>query len=265
MDNYKTEKKLGQGAFGEVFLVSDLRNNKFYAMKMFTLPSKYYRNEIEMLEHMKEYCSMDKHLSCLHEWFRTNTSLVIVFDYIAGYDLVEYIKLDEFKNMNDEQLNEFALRLLNQILSTLSLMNEYDMVHRDVKPGNIIYNPVTGIFTLIDYGLSCKRACSGWSGTPNYLPEKYYELVKTSQTPIQRFEAYQKIDVYALGVAIFYITNGYTPFAPRPRGSVPPLDYENRRAWKSSVDPGLIEMVDIMLTNEYTAEKIKDMVSEREY
>jgi len=49
---------------------------------------------------------------------------------------------------------EFKINFLKQLVPALETLEEHKIVHCDIKPANIIYNPVSKIFTLIDFGLS---------------------------------------------------------------------------------------------------------------
>jgi len=105
MENYKIEKKLGSGTFGEVFLASDLRNNQFYAIKEIdTVPedSRELQREIKILQAIKSFCHM--HLLCFEDIFEENQKTYIITEYLSGYDLNAYRECRRHQNSrNDEK------------------------------------------------------------------------------------------------------------------------------------------------------------------
>lgn len=256
MENYKIEKFLGNGSYGEVYLVFDLRENKAYAMKKLkNQPSTYL--EIETMRQMTKFCK-DTNLACFHDTFEYNNTIILVMDYVPGIELWQYVSDRIYTVTSSEIVNSFAWTLTKQMVYTLAVMNKHGFVHRDIKPENIIVNTSTRTFTLIDYGFSC-TTCKGISGTKHYLPKYIYENMNTFMENEDLYEVYKKVDLYALGCTIFFtLQNGKTPYYTNSRKIN--MDFDHRTPWRTDIviDPDLKKIVEKMLEMKYTAEDILD-------
>jgi serine/threonine-protein kinase len=142
-------------------------------------------------------------------------NIVRVFDvgmsgphyYYAMEDLPDRSLADEIEargRLPEKKASEIGI----QIASALGHMHKKDIVHRDVKPSNILF-AVDGTVKLIDFGLAMKIDDSRFTqlgqvvGTPGYVAP---EIVKTHGTP------QPDDDTYALGATLYKACAGKTPF-----------------------------------------------------
>ncbi|MCH9058871.1 MAG: protein kinase, partial [Planctomycetes bacterium] len=136
-----------------------------------------------------------------------------------------------------------ALRILDDTASAVAALHEHDVLHRDIKPGNILFDREGRLF-VTDFGLTCARP-SGFdeahrarkiAGSPPYMaPEMFQGTIST------------RTDVYALGVVAFELLTGKLPFeGPLPEvqraheSTPPPLD-ELRSA---KVPSGMVDLIE---------------------
>ena len=262
MNNYRVESLLGEGAFATVNLVSDLRDGSFHALKTLKKVSRsiqliLFKKEIAALKKIRDVCK--PHLLCLEEIFEVNDTFSILTNYVVGYNLEElkgsYIDLD------------FAENFLFQLLPVLEDLEKEKIAHRDIKKTNIIYNPVTQVFTIIDFGLSIINESSGYAGSPGYLSPTIMVHRANLASSIQDW---LRNDVFALGGTLFIVLNESRPYkitAGNPESSshvdrLSKSDYNKPNPWKWNESKEIKNVVIAMLQDKYTASQIINLFYE---
>ena len=98
-----------------------------------------------------------------------------------------------------------AATIMAQVLSGLAYMHARFIVHRDMKPDNIIYNPNTGIVKIIDFGFACvaREKLRVFCGTPSFMSP---EIVA------KREYRGAGADVWACGIILYACLTGTVPF-----------------------------------------------------
>jgi len=127
----------------------------------------------------------------------------VATEFIEGNNLGDIIK--------DSPLTEAsAVSLGLQVAEVLKYMNEFGIIHRDIKPDNILISTL-GEVKVVDFGLAREEhqqtvSIKGeMSGTPQYLAPEYIDgKILTN-----------KADIYSLGITLFYMTSGILPFKAR--------------------------------------------------
>lgn len=128
---------------------------------------------------------------------------IFVTRFIKGRDIEA--DLLEDKTLSLEEAEKLAI----QMLDALALLHKNNIYHRDIKPGNIMYDKSTEKFTLIDFGLSCyvdaniADTCtnSSPSGTLIYMTNKLIEA-RRNRTSVS-LEDMRQADIFALGLTIY--------------------------------------------------------------
>ena len=232
MENYRIESTLGEGIFSKVYLVSDLRDGTFHALKVLKentdKSSKLFMREIRALQKIRGICV--PHLLCYESAFVDGGDLNILTNYVVGYNLKE---LNPF--IIDKQ---FAENFLSQLLSVLEKLQNERIAHRDIKPTNIIYNPITKTFTIIDFGLSVMKESKEYAGSKSFFSPtllRKHDSVKSIRDLLQA-------DIFALGVTLFVVLNGFYP-------------KEGSWIWNESSE--VVKTVNLMLEDKYTALEVK--------
>jgi serine/threonine protein kinase len=203
-DGYIIEDLLGRGGFGAVYLVQEQRTRQQFALKEVIDPDQYGRarfaSERELLGRLKH-----RALPQVHQAFELEKSrrVYLVMDYIAGRDL-ETLQVDQPDQCFPLSA---AMTLLAPVADALSYLHCQDppIVHRDVKPANIILPEEGGGTMLVDFGIAKEyRADSTTNiirqGSCGYAaPEQY----RSGTNP--------RTDIYALGATLYTLLTGYTP------------------------------------------------------
>lgn len=251
MDNYKVEKLLGQGAFGKVELVSHLNTGEFYAMKTIPVTHLVF-TELAVLRRLQSICNA--HIICLKHHLIIRPNMYLFTDYVIGYNLQDFDKSKIDK--------KFAVNYLRQLLPTLEKIHGKGVAHRDIKPGNIIFNPATWNFTLVDFGLASTMRTRAFNGSTGFFSKRFIEKCKNEE--FLEMEDMYKNDIYALGVTLYILLNGMRPYPLKVAETKCRIEgnFSKIHPWQWTLDMDVIDIVNIMLQGEYDATYIIDLFPE---
>ena len=199
---------LSEGAFGKVFKVSSLINNKIYAMKILDLKEhendhmdkkekeEYFTNEIELLKKLNH-----PNIVKYYKSFKEDDSLYIIMEYFDNGDLSDYIKVLQYDNKNKK---EEIWNIFYQCILGLNYLHSQDIVHRDIKPANIFMTK-NKIIKIGDFGVSAlvkekkevlkkiRKLKFTVVGTPEYMAPEILKQKKYNE----------KVDIFSMG-CVFY-------------------------------------------------------------
>jgi len=207
---YNLGEELGRGRFSVVRQATHLRENVGYAVKEVENESLDDEENLEALE--TEIKILRKlrhpHIVNLKEVVTTDSYTYIIMELLSGGELFHRI-IDKGCFSEAEAQNLFA-----QILMSMEYLHSMDIVHRDVKPENILYTSAgANDIKLIDFGYagiwSADKPLTGLCGTPDYVaPEvlSWYDDDDTG-TPYGKGS-----DLWSLGVLLYVILSGCSPF-----------------------------------------------------
>jgi serine/threonine protein kinase len=210
---YQILKRLGQGGMGAVYQARHVKLDKLVALKVLAPhlvdnSEALQRFEREMkavgkLDHPNIVRAMDAgQAGQLH---------YLVMEYVEGTDLQRLVRA------NGPQPIGEACRLVRQAARALGYAHSRGLVHRDVKPSNLLLT-AEGQIKVLDLGLARLGAASdsltssGASlGTPDYMaPEQWTDVRLVDH----------RSDLYALGCTLFYLLTGRPPFGDEQHSTV---------------------------------------------
>ena len=210
-DRYRALKPIAIGGFGRTFLAVDeyKPSQSLCVIKQFfpasahaALPkaAELFRREAARLDELGKHAQIPELLA----HFEQNQRLYLVQQWIDGRDLEE--ELD-----GDGPLNEAQIRaLLLQLLPVLQFVHDRQVIHRDIKPDNIIRRRSSGSeaeLVLVDFGAS-----KVMTGNPNEpLGTTIGSAGYTAPEQLQG-RAVPASDLYSLGVTCIRLLTGMTPF-----------------------------------------------------
>jgi len=211
---YRVTGLLGRGAMGMVYLGHDEAIDRQVAIK--TIHRRLLSGEdgVEWLARFRREVRAAGR--CLHP------NIVTVFEYGeeegAPYIVMEYVQGRELRDfLKNRQLMPLAntVAIILQVLRALSHAHAHGIVHRDIKPGNIILL-ADGVVKVTDFGIARLEMSGSLTqvgmavGTPGYMaPEQF-----SGQ------EADRRVDLYATGVVLFEMLTGVRPFSGRGAGEI---------------------------------------------
>ncbi|MCR4296922.1 MAG: protein kinase [Elusimicrobia bacterium] len=202
--HYELGKAIGHGGMGVVYEARDKRLKRQVAIKMlreeFLLDDAAKKSLIEeatMVAELHHPSIVD-----IHGVEQDERGLYLVFERLEGCTLDEVIT--ERKILPLAEIK----RVLGPVCSALAYAHGRGVVHRDLKPGNVMLTKDGGV-KVLDFGISRHAALSGKSavttqtvvGTPHYMaPEQEYGVIRREN------------DVFALGAVLYEMVTGVRPF-----------------------------------------------------
>ncbi|MFP4394501.1 MAG: protein kinase domain-containing protein [Anaerolineales bacterium] len=209
-ERYHIISKLGTGGMGAVYQAQDTRLNVRVALKeMFPPPNldaasihalnQQFQQEAQILARLKH-----PHLVRVSDYFIERGNAYLVMDFIQGHSLAEHIR--RTGPLPEDQVVTWG----GQLLDALAYCHAQDIIHRDVKPQNVIIQS-NGDAVLVDFGLvklwdpddpRTKTAMHGM-GTPEYAPPEQYGIAGGHTDA--------RSDIYSVGATLYHALTGHAP------------------------------------------------------
>jgi non-specific serine/threonine protein kinase len=202
---YRIEGELGRGGMGLVYGAEHLRLGRRAALKVLSPELAADPSFRERFIRESQLIAAIEHPNIIpiYDAGEADGLLYIAMRYVDGDDLKAIIE-------RERQLDsELALAIVEQAAAALDAAHARDLVHRDVKPANILVDAGTGRAFLSDFGVAKQAGTQGLTreglflGTVDYAPP---EQIKGQQMSAAT-------DLYALGCVLFESLAGAPPFA----------------------------------------------------
>ena len=197
------DKSIGKGGFGSVYKVQHKKTKKIYAIKVINKENIIKQKLVEQTNREIEimYKLDHPHIIKLYSHFEDDEDFCLILQYASHGQLYSLIR--RIKKLDQKTCAQY----LREIISALKFLHSQNppIIHRDIKPENV----------LLDDDGRCKLCDFGWSnfdngdvnrntfcGTPEYLAPEM----------ISKAGHNESVDIWALGVLMFELLAGKTPF-----------------------------------------------------
>jgi serine/threonine protein kinase len=204
LKDYKDIQEIARGGMGKVYLSTQISLNRKVIIKEMATGLLTSANEIKRFENEARAAALLSHDNVIriYDFGEDRGSFYISMEYVDGPDLETILR-------DPHCIPEIALMIVLHALKGLNYAHQHQIIHRDIKPGNILVSKV-GAVKVVDFGLAHASsqqmhltATDTIVGTPLYMsPEQASGEEKKS---IQ-------MDVWSVGVLIYRILTGDYPF-----------------------------------------------------
>ena len=202
-DRYELEELVGHGGMSSVYKARDSLLERHVALKI--LHDQYVEDEdfVERFKREARSVAQLQHPNIVTVIDRGEDGgrQYIVFEYIDGHNLKEYVTLKGRLEVAE------ALEIAIEVARGLAFAHEHGLVHRDVKPQNVLLNG-DGRAKVTDFGIARSLDVDGMTQTGTVLGTSNY--IAPEQASGQRVDAHT--DVYALGAVLYELLTGEVPF-----------------------------------------------------
>jgi serine/threonine protein kinase len=213
---YQLGRELGRGGMGVVYLAYDPETKRQVALKVLldhlaATPSfrQQFQHEAKLIARLAH-----EYIAPIYDFGAYNNQPFIVIPYLAGGTLAAKLAQGQ-RRLKSSQLTP----IIKRVALALDEAHRHNIIHQDVKPGNILFNDKGEAF-LSDFGIAVLQVSdlaveNRMGGTPQYMsPEQIKVIMKKEGREILDGRS----DIYALGVVLFEMLTGRVPYpAGTPR------------------------------------------------
>lgn len=207
LGRYEVEKELGKGAMGVVYQGRDPKINRIVAIKTMALSQEFEADELEEVKNRffreAETAGRLQHpnIVTIYDAGEEHDLCYIAMELLSGKDLTAYTKEEALLPV------QIVMGIVYKAALALDYAHKQNVVHRDVKPANIMYDPDAKKVKLTDFGIaritdSSKTKTGMVLGTPSYMSPE--------QLSGKRVDG--RSDLFSLGVMLYQLVTGRLPF-----------------------------------------------------
>jgi len=208
--HYRVIKLLGEGGFGRTYIAEDIdKLNEYCVVKQFTAnvqgtgalnkATQLFEQEARQLQQLGKH----PQIPTLYAYFEEGKQLFLVQEYIEGETLSQLVEKQGV--WTESQVKQ----LLEDLLPVLKFVHEQKVIHRDIKPDNIIQRRGDECFVLIDFGVAKQLSTTVLQTTVGTrIGADGFAAIEQ----MQGGEAYPASDLFGLGVTCFYLLTEVHPY-----------------------------------------------------
>ncbi len=205
--HYHLDRQIGRGAMARVYLATDSRLNRSVALKVLSIREDYHGGELESIEQRfrreaeAEARMNHPNIVTVYEAGKHDDLVYIAMDYVDGTTLEEFVDPDNLLPVEE------VLGIGIQVARALDYAHDNKIIHRDVKPSNVLYVRESQLVKVSDFGIA--RISDGDQtrtgtilGTPSYMSPEQAVGGKIDG----------RSDLFSLGTTLYQLFSGTLPF-----------------------------------------------------
>lgn len=201
---YKILMQIGGGGMSHVYLAHDVILNRDVAIKILRYD---FSNEDELQkrfqrEALSATSLLHPNIVAVYDVGEDGDMHYIVMEYIEGKTLKKYIQ--EFAPLSPAR----TLQIMKQLTSAIAHAHENGIIHRDIKPQNVLMND-DGSVKVTDFGIATTLNATGLTQTNSVMGTVHYLSPEQARGGI----ATKRSDIYSLGIVMYELLTGELPFS----------------------------------------------------
>lgn len=257
---YHILRPIGGGGMANVFLAEDIILEREVAIKILRFD---FVNDIDFIRRFRREAqsasSLDHpNIVSIYDIGEEGDIYYIVMEYVEGMTLKEYITAHGPLHPKE------ALSVMEQIVSAIAHAHQNHIVHRDIKPHNILIDHL-GHIKVTDFGIATALTSTTITHTNSVLGSVHYLSPEQARGGL----ATKKSDIYALGIVLFELLTGKIPFDGESAVSIAlkhlQTETPSARKWNPSI-PQSVENIILKATAKdpfHRYESAEDMEADR--
>lgn len=199
---YRIIKKIASGGMADIFLGDDLKLNRKVAVKILSANYAGDRNFVARFKSEAQILARLNHPNIVqvYDWGEFNNSYFICMEYVEGENLKEII--EKKGPLPPETAADYAIQISNALLTA----HKNNLVHRDIKPQNILVT-LEGKVKVTDFGIA-KSLTVDVTKTLNIMGTAHY--ISPEQAKGEVLD--HRTDIYSLGIVLYEMLTADVPF-----------------------------------------------------
>ncbi|MGD6841972.1 Stk1 family PASTA domain-containing Ser/Thr kinase [Bacillus infantis] len=253
---YKILDMIGGGGMANVYLAHDMILDRDVAVKILRLDFAENDEFIRRFHREAQSATSLAHpnIVSIYDVGEEDSIYYIVMEYVEGQTLKQYIQ------QHSPVPVDTALDIMKQLLSAISHAHQHHIVHRDIKPHNILVDRL-GNVKITDFGIAMALSSTSITQTNSVLGSVHYLSPEQARGGM----ANKKSDIYSLGIVMFELLTGRLPFSGESAVSIALKHLQSEtpslRRWNPSI-PQSVENIVLKATAKdpfHRYENVEDM------
>ena len=201
---YKILQLIGGGGMSNVYLAHDIILNRDVAIKIlrYDLSNEEELHRRFQREALSATSLTNPNIVSIYDVGEDGEMHYIVMEYIKGKTLKQYIQ--EFSPLSSAK----SIQIMKQLTSAITHAHENGIIHRDIKPQNILMDEA-GNVKITDFGIATSLGATSFTQTNSVIGTVHYLSPEQARGGL----ATMKSDIYALGIVLYELLTGELPFS----------------------------------------------------
>lgn len=217
-ERYEVIGHIGNGGMANVYLAKDLILNREVAIKVLRFDFQNDKDAIRRFQREALAATEMVHpnIVSVYDVGEERNMQYIVMEYVKGMDLKQYIKEHYPIPL------PVVVDMMGQILSAISLAHQHQIIHRDIKPQNVLVDE-DGTVKITDFGIAIALSETSITQTNTLLGSVHYMSPEQARGGM----ATRQSDIYALGIILYELLIGVVPFGGESAVSIALKHFQN--------------------------------------
>ncbi|WP_419893702.1 Stk1 family PASTA domain-containing Ser/Thr kinase [Oceanobacillus kimchii] len=234
-ERYKIIKKIGGGGMANVYLARDTILERDVAVKALRMEYIHDQEFIARFDREAQSATSLSHPNIVNifDVGEEDQLLYMVMEYVDGMTLKEYIHQHGPIDVPE------ALDIMKQLTSAIAHAHANEIVHRDIKPQNILINSI-GQAKVTDFGIAMALSATALTQTNSILGSVHYLSPEQARGGM----ATKKSDIYSIGIVLYELLTGKLPFSGQSPVSIALKHLQNNTPSVKKANPSIPQSVE---------------------